>query len=81
MTINQETPQVKEEVTLEDLATRMDMFGEQMNWLCENMASLFKFVAAMGESGGGIRGLMAAMKKSAPELSEHPSENESKVGA
>lgn len=58
-----------QEITLEDLATRMDMFGEQMNWLCENLAQLFQFVNAMGSSGGGIRGIMKAMKET-PELKE-----------
>lgn len=58
-----------QEITLEDLATRMDMFGEQMNWLCDNLAQLFQFVNAMGASGGGIRGIMKAMKET-PELKE-----------
>lgn len=66
------------EITLEDLATRMDMFGEQMNWLCNNLAELFKFVNAMGQSGGGIRGLMHAMKN-APELTNNSVESDSKV--
>jgi hypothetical protein len=47
----------------------MDMFGEQMNWLCENLQSLFLFVNQMGANGGGIRGLMKAMKET-PELSD-----------
>ena len=58
------------EISLNDLAARMDMFGEQMNWLCENLAELFKFVNAMGASGGGIRGLMSAMKKGGPDFIE-----------
>jgi hypothetical protein len=66
------------EITLEDLAQRMDMFGEQMNWLCENLQSLFQFVNAMGANGGGIRGLMSAMKN-APELTETPNDA-NKVG-
>ena len=60
---------VTTEITLEDLAHRMDMFGEQMNWLCKNLAQLFQFVNAMGASGGGIRGIMKAMKET-PELKE-----------
>ena len=70
MTEATETP-VREtgEVTLESLAQRMDMFGEQMNWLCENMAGLFQFVTQMGQSGGGIRGLMSALKNGGPNLS------------
>ena len=63
----------REAVTLNDLAIRMDMFGEQMNWLCENLQSLFAFVNQIGASGGGIRGLMAAAK-SAPQLKENGNE-------
>lgn len=59
----------KEEITLESLARRMDMFGEQMNWLCENLAGLFQFVNAAGQNGGGIRGLMSLMKNGGPGLS------------
>jgi len=66
-------PEEVNEVTLNDLAVRMDMFGEQMNWLCENLHSLFAFVNQIGASGGGIRGLMAAAK-SAPQLKENGSE-------
>lgn len=62
-------PQIEQEVTVEDLAVKMDMLGEQMNWLCENLAALFGFVNQMGQSGGGIRGLMKAMKET-PGLSE-----------
>lgn len=54
--------EVVQEVTLESIAERLDMFGEQMNWLCDNLQSLFQFVNAVGASGGGIRGLMSAMK-------------------
>ena len=61
--------EVKHEITLDDLAARMDMFGEQINWLCENLAALFGFVNQMGASGGGIRGLMKAMKET-PGLTE-----------
>ena len=61
--------EVKQEVTLENLAARMDMFGEQMNWLCENLAALFSFVNQVGANGGGIRGLMKAAKDT-PGLTE-----------
>ena len=64
----EEQVETKEEVTLESLAQRMDMFGEQMNWLCENMAGLFQFVTQVGSSGGGIRGLMSALKNGGPDL-------------
>lgn len=63
-------PEDISEVTLEDIATRMDMFGEQMNWLCENMQGLFAFITQIGNSGGGIRGLMSAMKQAPPQLHE-----------
>jgi len=55
-------------VTLEDLAARIDVIGQQMDWLCENLQSLFLFVNQMGASGGGIRGLMHALKQAPPEL-------------
>lgn len=65
-----------EPVTLESLAKRMDMFGEQMNWLCDNLQSLFQFVNAMGQNGGGIRGLMQAMKHGGPDLTTINAESE-----
>jgi len=76
-----DTQETKQEVTLEELATRMDMFGAQMNWLCENMQGLFQFVSQMGQSGGGIRGLMSALKNGGPELSSNtPVDTQSTVG-
>lgn len=51
------------EVTLSDLAERMDVLGQQMNWVCENLQSLFNFVNEMGQNGGGIRGLMKMLKQ------------------
>lgn len=60
-------PEIKQEVTLESLKASMDMLGEQMNWLCENLSALFGFVNQVGQSGGGLRGLMKAMKET-PEL-------------
>lgn len=66
-----QAPEIKQETTLDDLAARMDMFGEQMNWLCENLQSLFLFVNQMTSNGGGIRGLMSAMKKGGgPEFTD-----------
>lgn len=58
------------EVTLADLAAKMDTLGLQMNWLCENLQSLFQFVNAMGQNGGGIRGLMSALKQQPPQTME-----------
>lgn len=55
--------QVKEEITLESIAVRLDALGGQMNWLCENLAQLFTFVSAMGQNGGGIRGAMKMLKE------------------
>jgi hypothetical protein len=59
------------EFTMDDLVARMDMFGEQMNWLCDNLAGLFQFVNQMGANGGGIRGLIKATKDM-PELIQQP---------
>jgi hypothetical protein len=59
----QQEPVLKEEVTLELLAAKVDMLGEQMNWLCENLAGVFGLVNQMGANGGGIRGMMKAMKE------------------
>lgn len=50
-------------VTLDDIARRLDLLGQQMNWLCENLASLFGFVNQMAANGGGIRGMMKALKQ------------------
>ena len=71
------------EPTLKDLAQKMDVLGNQMNWLCENLTSLFAFVNQMGQSGGGIRGLMTMLKAGPPtELSVNtPIDSDSKVGA
>lgn len=52
-----------DELTLDDLAKRLDLIGQQMNWLCENLASLFGFVNQMATNGGGIRGMMKALKQ------------------
>ena len=70
-------------VTLEELGHRMDVLGQQMNWLCENLTSLFTFVNQMGQSGGGIRGLMHMLKQGPPELNtiEASVDSETKVGA
>ena len=62
-------PEETKEITLADLSHRIDMMGEQLNWLCDNLQSLFQFVNAVGQQGGGIRGLMSAMKKNGgPDL-------------
>lgn len=61
--IPSQEPEIREEITLESLSTRLDMLGEQMNWLCENLAGVFSLVTTMGANGGGIRGAMKAMKE------------------
>lgn len=55
-------------VQLEAANQRIDMLGGQMNWMVENLQQLFQFVTVMGSSGGGIRGLMHAMKNGGPDL-------------
>ena len=69
--------------SLEELGQKMDVLGQQMNWLCENLASLFTFVNQMGTSGGGIRGIMHMLKQGPPELTttDIPVDSETKVGA
>ena len=53
-------------VSNEELAARLDILGEQLNWLCENMAQLFQFVGTVSNNGGGIRGLMRSLKDQQP---------------
>jgi len=64
------------EVTLNDIAQRLDIIGQQLNWMTENLQSLFAFVNQMGQSGGGIRGLMHMLKQSPPELTVQDSVSE-----
>ena len=68
-------------VTIEDLAARIDVLGQQMNWMCENLQSLFGFVNQMSNNGGGIRGLMHALKQTPPDLNSVPIETQSNVKA
>lgn len=58
------------QVTNEQIAEKLDALGAQMNWLCENMQSLFQFASVMGNNGGGIRGLMKSMKDAVPALKQ-----------
>jgi hypothetical protein len=51
-----------------DLLEKMDKLGEQMNWLCENLQSLFVFASQLSASGGGLRGVLSLLKSSPPEL-------------
>lgn len=70
MSTTETSPEQTEEVTLESLAYRLDMLGKQMDWLCENLQALFLFVNQVSSNGGGIRGMMAALKKAPPELNK-----------
>jgi len=66
---------IEHEVTLESLAQRLDIIGNQLNWMTENLQSLFAFVNQMGQNGGGIRGLMHVLKQGKPELTVQHSED------
>lgn len=61
-TIPPQETEIKQEVTLESLDAKLDMLGEQMNWLCENLAGVFQLVGQLGENGGGLMGMMKMMK-------------------
>lgn len=74
-----------QEVTLESLSARLDAYeaaslnrdnqlGLQMNWLCENLQSLFVFVQQVGQNGGGIRGMMQAIRHAPPDLKQQVGE-------
>lgn len=67
--------------SLAELGRKMDTLGQQMNWLCENLSSLFGFVNQMSQNGGGIRGMMHALRQGPPpELNTDMSlDTESKV--
>lgn len=67
------------EVTLESLSARLDAYeadsrrrddqlGMQMNWLCENLQSLFLFTQRAAQNGGGIRGMIQTLRQAPPEL-------------
>lgn len=64
--MSQEVENEQREVTLEDLAARLDVLGGQMNWVCENLQSLFAFMQQVGQNGGGLRGMMQALKQQQP---------------
>lgn len=59
--------------SIDGLSQRVDVLGQQMNWLVDNMQHLFAFVNQMGSNGGGIRGLMKALQQGPPQL---PSQEE-----
>lgn len=69
------------EVTLEELGRRLDIIGQQMDWMVENLQSLFVFVQQMSNNGGGIRGMLAALKQGPPSVTDIPTiETTDKVG-
>jgi hypothetical protein len=53
---------IQKSISLEDLAEKIDAIGNQMDWLCTNLASLFTFAQQMGNNGGGIRGMLNLLK-------------------
>ena len=57
-----------QEVTVKELGEKIDALGAQMDWLCENLASLFTFASQMSNSGGGLRGLLSVLKSNTPAL-------------
>jgi hypothetical protein len=62
--------EVEQQITLVSIAERLDKQGAQLNWLCENLASLFTFAQQLGNNGGGIRGLMSLMRQGGPALKQ-----------
>lgn len=42
---------------------QQQQIGNQLNWLCENLAGVFGMVTALSQNGGGVRGLMKVMKE------------------
>jgi hypothetical protein len=59
-------------ITLELVNAKIDMIGNQLNWICENLVGLFAFVQQVGSNGGGIRGIMQLMKQGPPQIKEMP---------
>jgi len=79
----QNSDSIQEEITLEVLAERLDKvvealnsLGAQSNWMCENLNELFQFVQAIGNNGGGIRGMMQLLKQGPPALKTEGVPNE-----
>lgn len=56
-----DVPVIAEESRPLTLEEKVDIIGQQLNWLCENLSQLFGLVNTLSTSGGGIRGLMKAM--------------------
>jgi hypothetical protein len=56
------------EVTLESLASRIDIIGQQLDWLIDNLAGLFSFVNQMSTNGGGVMGLMKMLKTAPSQM-------------
>lgn len=62
----------EKEVSLEEIGRRLDIIGQQTDWMVENLQSLFLFVQTVSSNGGGIRGMLAAMKQGPPEIVNKP---------
>ena len=67
-TIPVEETETKSPVTLESLQESVNQIGGQLNWLCDNLAGLFSMVNQMGASGGGIMGMLSAMRGGTPAV-------------
>lgn len=53
---------------IDALKSGVNTVGTQNNWLIDNLQQVFSFVTLMGQNGGGIRGMMKALKHAPPEL-------------
>lgn len=54
------------EQKLDLVLQQQNLLGQQMNWLVDNLSSLFSFVGNVSQGGGGIRGLMKGLKDAQP---------------
>lgn len=63
-----------EGITNEALAERLDQLGMQMNWLCENLQSVFQCVQQIGQNGGGLRGMLNTLRQSPPQMKDEAHE-------
>jgi len=48
---------------MEAVYEQQQQIGNQLNWLCENLAGVFGMVTAVSQNGGGFRGMMKMMKE------------------
>lgn len=66
-------PEVKEQLTVDE---KLDRIGAQLNWLVENLSSLFVFAQQLGNNGGGIMGLLKGMKQGGLQLTPMESDSD-----